>query len=89
MVFLMAVATLPKITEALSAHGLAGDTPAATIANGTTSMQRVVRGTLDDIAAIVEAEDIVPPAITVIGEVAALDDCTVESETAAAGSMYG
>ncbi|WP_156296896.1 uroporphyrinogen-III C-methyltransferase [Mycobacterium paragordonae] len=74
LVFLMAVATLPDITRSLLGHGLSAETPAATIANGTTSAQRVVRGTLADIADIVTTEGIVPPAVTVIGAVAALED---------------
>jgi uroporphyrin-III C-methyltransferase len=70
LVFLMAVTTLPAITKALAAHGLAADTPAVTIENGTLAAQRVVRGTLADIAGAVAEAGIAPPAITVIGAVA-------------------
>lgn len=75
LVFLMAVATLPEITRTLLEYGLSPDTAAATIANGTTAAQRVVRGTLANIAALVAAKGIVPPAITVIGAVCALEHC--------------
>ena len=81
LVFLMAVTTLPQITKTLVAHGLSADTPAATIANGTTSAQRVVRGTLGDIADIGAAEQIVPPAITVIGAVAAFGESAASAGT--------
>lgn len=73
LVFLMAVATLPAITRALLRHGLDPATPAATIENGTTPHQRVVRSTLAEIAdAVVEAA-MAPPAVTVIGAVAAFE----------------
>ena len=73
LVFLMAVTTLSAITSALLGHGLAPATPAATIANGTLPQHHSLRGTLADIAQRVAAADITPPAITVIGAVAALD----------------
>ncbi|MGV9797108.1 uroporphyrinogen-III C-methyltransferase [Mycobacterium sp. NPDC003449] len=73
LVFLMAVTNLASITKTLIAHGLRPETPAATIADGTLAQQRVVRGTVADIAAVVGASGIAPPAITVIGAVAAFD----------------
>lgn len=73
LVFLMAVATLPAICEALIRHGLAPDTAAATIADGTLAQQRVVRGTVASIAEAVKAAGIKPPAITVIGAAADFD----------------
>jgi uroporphyrin-III C-methyltransferase len=73
LVFLMAVATLPAITHALLRHGMDPETAAATIENGTMPRQRVVRSTLSKIAdAVIEAA-IAPPAITVIGAVAAFE----------------
>ncbi|KWX57520.1 hypothetical protein ASJ79_11240 [Mycobacterium sp. NAZ190054] len=73
LVFLMAVTTLPAITARLIGHGLSPDTPAATVADGTLAQQRVVRGTVATIADAVHAAGIKPPAITVIGDVAAFD----------------
>lgn len=73
LVFLMAVTTLPAITASLMRHGLSPDTPAATVADGTLAQQRTVRGTVADIADLVRAEGITPPAITVIGAVAGFD----------------
>lgn len=73
LVFLMAVATLPAITEALLRHGMSPETAAVTIADGTLAQQRTVRGALASIAGTVIAEGIRPPAITVIGDVAGFD----------------
>ena len=72
LVFLMGVHNLPGITERLIASGKNRDTPAALIANGTLPSQRTVSGTLATIAAEANAEKIEPPAILVVGEVAAL-----------------
>ncbi|WP_425413254.1 uroporphyrinogen-III C-methyltransferase [Micromonospora peucetia] len=71
VVLLMAVQTLPAVTAALVAHGMDPATPAASIENGATPTQRVLHGRLDDIADVAAAERLSPPAITVIGEVAA------------------
>lgn len=80
LVFLMAVTTLPAITRALLRHGLAPETPAVTIENGTMPHQRIVRSTLAEIAESVTGAAIGPPAITVIGAVAAF-----ETRSSAAG----
>lgn len=87
LVFLMAVTTLPAITEILLAYGMSPDTPAATIADGTLAHQRGVRATLADIAAIVRDERIAPPAITVIGAVAAFDACGLTEQPLTAGLL--
>jgi uroporphyrin-III C-methyltransferase len=83
LVFLMAVTTLPTITAALLRHGMAPETPAATIENGTMAEQRVIRGTLADIATAVTGAAISPPAITVIGSVAAFDAYRAEASSRA------
>jgi uroporphyrin-III C-methyltransferase len=83
LVFLMAVTTLPTITAALLRHGMAPETPAATIENGTMAEQRVIRGTLSDIATAVTGAAISPPAITVIGSVAAFDAYRAEASSRA------
>ncbi len=72
VVLMMAVENLPAITQALQAAGRSSATPAVAIQEGTTSHQRVVRATLGDIAEVVTRQGIRPPAIIVIGEVAAL-----------------
>jgi uroporphyrin-III C-methyltransferase/precorrin-2 dehydrogenase/sirohydrochlorin ferrochelatase len=43
------------------------------IENGATSAQRVLRGTLGDLAERVEAADIAGPALLIIGDVVGLD----------------
>ncbi len=76
LVFLMAVSTLPAITEALLRHGMSPETAAVTVADGTLAQQRAIRSTLSGIADLVVAEGIKPPAITVIGAVADFDPGT-------------
>lgn len=71
LVILMGVATLAAITSELVASGLPPDTPAATVADAGLPSQRAVRGRLDDIAAQTAKAGVRPPAITVIGAVAA------------------
>lgn len=74
LVFLMGVSTLPVIAEQLLRAGRASETPVASIHWGTTPAQQVVTGTLADIAHRAEATGLRPPAVTVVGEVAALRD---------------
>jgi uroporphyrin-III C-methyltransferase len=67
LVFLMGVHHLPEITFKLMEYGRLPQTPAVVIQRGTTAAQRVVEGTLANIAE--RAKFIEPPAITVVGEV--------------------
>lgn len=76
LIILMGVRTLPAIARTLIEHGLAANTPAATIADGGLPGQRVVRATLDRIAEVGDEAGIRPPAITVVGTVAAFDPTT-------------
>ena len=48
-----------------------GVTPVAIIEQGTTVDQRVITGTLADIGTVASLENVRPPAIIVVGEVAA------------------
>jgi len=73
LVVMMGVGTLATITTALIRHGLDPQTPTATVADGTLPSQRVVRAPLQEIAEAVGAAGIRPPAVTVIGSVAAFD----------------
>ncbi len=72
LVFLMGVRNLPQICERLIAGGRPPTTPAAIIMRGTGPAQRSVVATLGDIVQRMEEAGIKPPAITVVGEVAAL-----------------
>ena len=73
LVIMMGVATLPAVTAELIRNGLDPVTPAVTIADGGLPAQRIVRGTVASIADATAAAGIRPPAITVIGSVAAFD----------------
>lgn len=73
IVILMGVKYLPQITDALLAGGLPEKTPAGVVVEGTTKNQKTMRSTLGRLAADAEEAGIHPPAIIVIGEVAALD----------------
>ena len=72
LVLLMGVETLVGVCSRLLAAGLSPRTPAAVIQCGTTSGQRVVEGSLSDIAERARQADVRAPATTVIGEVASL-----------------
>src|SRR5580658_25880 len=72
LVLLMAIANLREIARELIAHGLAPQTPAAVVQDGTRPSQRTVLGRLDSIADDVAAAEIGAPAVVVIGGVAAL-----------------
>lgn len=72
LVFFMGVRNLPDIASALVAHGRDAQTPVAVIRWGTRAEQQVVTGTLSDIA--LKAAQVLPPAITVVGEVVKLRD---------------
>lgn len=69
IVVLMGVATRGEIARRLLSGGLAPSTPVASVRWGTRPEQRTVRTTL---GALPDA-DLEPPAVIVIGEVAALD----------------
>lgn len=73
LVIMMGVGTLAAIASALIEHGLDPRTPAATVADGGLPSQRSVRAPLVSIAEVTAAAGIRPPAVTVIGSVAAFD----------------
>lgn len=72
VVLMMAVQNSPAIAEVLVAEGRAQDTPVAVVMDGTMPGERVVLSTLGTLAADMEAEQVEPPAIIVIGEVVAV-----------------
>jgi uroporphyrin-III C-methyltransferase len=67
LVFLMAVANLSMIAKGLLNAGMASDTPAAVVENGTLPQQRMITGTLASIATQVETEEIRNPAVFIVG----------------------
>lgn len=70
VVFLMGVERLPVIVAELLRHGRPPETPVAVVQSGTLPEQVLVQGTLGDI--VDRAKGIQPPAVIVVGEVAAL-----------------
>ncbi|MFQ5430459.1 MAG: uroporphyrinogen-III C-methyltransferase [Phycisphaerae bacterium] len=71
IVILMGHARLRAIAGALIAAGRDPETPAAMIASGTTPRRFVVSATLATLADEADRAELLPPAITVIGETAA------------------
>jgi siroheme synthase len=70
LVILMGIATLPIIAARLIAAGRDPATPAAVIERGLTANQRVVTGTLANIAQ--RAARLTSPAVIVVGDVVGL-----------------
>lgn len=68
----MGVARLDEFTQRLLEHGRRPDTPFAIIENGTLPQQRVVSGVLRELPARAREHGIHPPALLIVGEVAAL-----------------
>ncbi len=69
VVFYMGINTLPKIAEKLVEHGRDINTPAALIRKGTQPEQKTYRGTIGNLAELVEKHKITPPTLIVIGDV--------------------
>ena len=72
VVIYMGLAGLAEICEQLITRGISAKMPIAIIQQGTTQRQRVVTGTLSDIAEKVELAKLKPPCLTIIGEVVLL-----------------
>ena len=71
IVLLMAVERIELFTKALLDGGRPADTPVLVVQHGTTTAQRTLRATLTDAPERIREEGIRPPAIIVIGSVAA------------------
>ena len=72
LVFYMGIKNLPLIAERLAGAGRDAEEAVAVVERGTHPGQRTIVDTLGGIAARVEAEEIRPPAITLVGAVAEL-----------------
>ncbi len=77
LVIYMGVSTAPQIADKLMADGLAPDMPVAVIENAARPQMRVLRGLLAALPDLVEREQVVSPALIVIGEVTARDNLTI------------
>lgn len=73
LVILMGVKYLPQIVAELLGAGMPAEQPAAIVMSAGSPEMRVLRASLGEIATVAEAEGVRPPAITIIGEVAALE----------------
>jgi uroporphyrin-III C-methyltransferase / precorrin-2 dehydrogenase / sirohydrochlorin ferrochelatase len=71
IVLLMAVERIELFAKALLDGGRPADTPVLVVQHGTTASQRTLRATLADAPERIREEGIRPPAIIVIGSVAA------------------
>ena len=71
-VFYMGLARLDHIVDRLLEHGAADTRPAAIVAQGTTPEQRVIAATLATIRGLAAGANLEPPALLIVGEVAAL-----------------
>ncbi|WP_431232718.1 uroporphyrinogen-III C-methyltransferase [Mycolicibacterium psychrotolerans] len=71
LVLLMAVERIELFAQALMSGGRPAETPVLVVQHGTTAAERVLRTTLLDAPERIRADGIRPPAIIVIGPVAA------------------
>jgi len=72
LVIYMGLMKSAHIQAQLLAAGRAADTPVAILENGTRPEQRVITGTLAQLAELIEQQQVQSPALLVIGEVVAL-----------------
>ena len=72
LVFYMGLLGLPVICQQLRAHGRSKHTPVALVERATLKQQRVLVGTLETIAGIVEQEEPRAPTLIIVGNVVKL-----------------
>ena len=72
LVVYMGVATAAKVAVRLTEAGMEGSMPVAVIENGTRPDERIVTGTLGDLATLIDTRAVKGPAVLIIGRVAAL-----------------
>jgi len=72
VVVYMGLAGLPVLAQQLQQHGLAADTPAALVQQGTTEQQKVWVSTIAQLPALAEREKPAAPTLVIIGDVVKL-----------------
>jgi len=82
LVIYMGVKTAPQIAEKLMADGLAPEMPLAIIENAARPEMRVLRGMLAGLPDLVTDEQVISPALIVIGEVTARQDARTDRQIA-------
>jgi uroporphyrinogen III methyltransferase/synthase len=74
IIFLMAVANIPKIIDALLKAGWSPETKIAAVENGTCYNQRVITGILKNFIQIIREADLHTPAVFIVGKVVELQE---------------
>ena len=74
LVVLMGVETLPSVVGALAAAGKSPETPVCVVEWGSTPQQRSVSADLSTVVERVADAGLRPPAVTIVGQVAAMRD---------------
>jgi len=72
LVIYMGLVSLAQICERLIENGMAADMPIALVEKGTQPDQRVITGTLRNIATLAEQAEVKPPALIIVGKVVTL-----------------
>ncbi len=72
LVFLMGARSVGRIAHGLLEGGMVPETPVAIVENAATGRQRALRCKLSEAARFAEREEVSPPAVVVVGAVAAL-----------------
>ena len=72
VVIYMGLGSLATLSARLVEHGLPADWPAALVEEGTSQRQRVITGTLADLAAKVQAAGVTGASLVIVGEVVRL-----------------
>ena len=74
IVIMMGLSRIDVICKQLISGGMDKKTPVAVIQNGTTSKQKMIKGTVTNIAALVRKNKIVPPTNIIVGSVVDLSE---------------
>ena len=79
LVFLMPVANLERIAEKLLEEGKSPETPCVLIEKGTLPGQKIIQGNLATIFKNSKTQEIMPPAVFVVGEVVNLRNVLLQT----------
>ncbi len=74
IVIMMGLSRIDIICKQLVAGGMGKNTPVAVIQNGTTPKQKMIKGTVTNIAKKVKENKIMPPTNIIIGKVVDLSE---------------
>jgi len=74
IVIYMGLKGLVTLCDEMKRHGMAGNTPAAIVQQGTTLNQKTVTGTLDTLPALAARAELKPPTLIIVGSVVSLHE---------------